>query len=177
MENQTKTSAINHGLYLGAFLSLTTVIAYAVSLDLFTKWWWGIGLLIAIIVFGIVSSMKSKSIQNGFISFKEAFSSYFIAIAIGLIISTIVSAIIFNVVDPDAAITLKQKIMDSQVEMMRNFGAPEDAIAETVDKLEAQENMFSIGSILQSLAFQLIGFSIVGLIVALVVKKTDPDTE
>lgn len=177
METSTKSSAINHGLYLGAFLALATVIAYAVNLDLFTKWWWGIGLLIAIIVFGIISSMKSKNIQNGFISFKQAFSSYFITIAIGLIISTVVSVIIFNFIDPDAAITLKEKIMDSQVEMMRNFGAPEEAIANAVEKLEAQENMFSIGSIFQSMAFQLIGFSVVGLIVALVVKKNNPDAE
>ena len=171
---QIKPSAINWGLYLGATLTLFTVLGY-VNLDLYTKWWFGIGSLIVIIVFGIISAMKSKGVLEGFITFKEAFSSYFITVATGLIISTIVSVLIFNFIDPDAAITLKEKILDTTVEMMRNFNAPEEAIAEAVEKMEAEENMFAIGKVLQSLAFQLIGFSVVGLIVALVVKKNNPD--
>jgi hypothetical protein len=176
MEKTIKSSAINWGLYLGATLALLTISGY-VNLDLYTKWWFGIGMMVLIIIFGIVSSMKAKGLLNEFITFKEAFSSYFITIAIGLIISTIVSLIIFNFIDPDAAITLKEKVLDSSVEMMRNFNAPEEAIAEAVEKMEADENMFAIGKVLQSLAFQLVGFSIVGLIVALVVKKNNPDAE
>ncbi len=176
MEKTIKSSAINWGLYLGVVLSLFTVLGY-MNLDLYTKWWYGIIMLIVIIVFGIISSMKSKKILNGFISFKEAFSSYFITIALGFIISTVISIIIFNFVDPEAATTLQEKIIDVQVQMMRRFGAPEDAIAQAVTKLEEQDNMFSIGNMLQSLAFQLIGYSIVGLIVALVVKKNNPEAE
>jgi len=176
MEKSIKSIATNYGLYLGATLSLLTVLGY-VNLDLFTKWWFGIGMLILIIIFGIVSAMKSRGALNGFISFKEAFTSYFITIALGLAISTIISILIFNFIDPDAAITLKEKILDSTVQMMQNFGAPEEAIAETVEKMEAEENMFAIGKTFQSLAFQLIGYSIVGLIVALVVKKNNPDAK
>jgi len=174
MEKSIKSLATNWGLYLGGALSLLTVLGY-VNLDLFTKWWFGIGMLILIIIFGIISAMKSRGLLNGFISFKEAFTSYFITIALGLVISTIVSILIFNFIDPDAAITLKEKILDSTVQMMQNFGAPEDAIAQTVEKMEADESMFAIGKVLQSLAFQLIGYSVVGLIVALVVKKNNPD--
>ena len=174
MEKTIKSSAINWGLYLGVTLALSTVLGY-INLDLYTKWWFGIGMMILIIVFGIISVMKAKGLLGGFISFKESFTSYFITIALGLVISTVVSIIIFNFVDPDAALTLKEKIMDSTVEMMQNFGAPEEAIAEAVEKMEADENIFAIGKVLQSLAFQLIGFSVVGLIVALVVKKNNPD--
>ena len=174
MEKSIKSLAINWGLYLGVTLALSTVLGY-INLDLYTKWWFGIGMMILIIVFGIISAMKAKGLLGGFISFKESFTSYFITIALGLVISTVVSIIIFNFVDPDAALTLKEKIMDSTVEMMQNFGAPEEAIAEAVEKMEADENIFAIGKVLQSLAFQLIGFSVVGLIVALVVKKNNPD--
>ncbi|NNC50003.1 MAG: DUF4199 domain-containing protein [Flaviramulus sp.] len=176
MEKSIKSLATNWGLYLGITLALFTVMGY-VNLDLFTKWWFGIGTLIVIIVFGIISAMKSRGLAEGFISFKEAFTSYFITVALGLAISTVVSIIIFNFIDPDAAIALKEKILNSTVEMMENFGAPEDAIAETVEKMEEEENMFAIGKVLQSLAFQLIGYSVVGLIAALVVKKNNPDAE
>ena len=39
MEPTTKSTAINNGLYLGAIISLISVIIYAVNLDLFTEWW------------------------------------------------------------------------------------------------------------------------------------------
>src|SRR5690606_2001315 len=103
-----------------------------------------------------------------------AFSAYFIAIAIGIVIRSVVSYVIFNVIDPDAAKLLQEKILDSQVAMMRGFGAPEDAIADVVEQIEKEENMFALSKVVQSIAFQLIGFSVVGLIVALVVKKEDP---
>ncbi|ULC58874.1 DUF4199 domain-containing protein [Flaviramulus sp. BrNp1-15] len=174
MEKSIKSLAVNWGLYLGITLVVFTILGY-VNLDLFTKWWFGISMLILIIVFGIISAMKSKGLLGGFISFKNAFTSYFITIALGLAISTVVSIIIFNFIDPEAAITLKEKILDSTVEMMKGFGAPEEAIAEAVEKMEAEDNMFSIGKTLQNFIFQLIGYIIVGLIVALVVKKNNPD--
>ena len=174
MEKSMKSLATNWGLYLGVILALLGVIGY-VNLDLLTKWWFGISMLILIIVFGIVSSMKSKALQGGFISFKLAFTSFFITVALGLVVSTFVTIVIYNFVDPEAAVTLKEKIIDSQAEMMQNFGAPEEAIAKALEEFEAQENMFAIGQVLKSLAFQLIGYIIVGLIAALVIKKNNPD--
>ncbi|MEO8934613.1 MAG: DUF4199 domain-containing protein [Xanthomarina sp.] len=174
METSIKSNAINYGLYLGGALALLTIYAYAVNLDLFTKWWYGIALMVLVIVFGIISSVTSKKLFAGIISFKGAFSSYFITIAIGIIISAVVSYIIFNVIDPDAAKLLQEKILDSQVAMMRGFGAPEDSIADVVEQIESEDNMFALGKVLQSIAFQLVGFSVVGLIVAMVVKKDVP---
>jgi len=175
MENSIKSSAINYGLYLGGFLSLLTVLVYAVKLDLMTNMWYGISLLLLIVVFGIISIAKGKGIQEGFISFKQSFTAYFLTILIGLVISTIVTYIIFNIVDPDAAIVLKEKTIEASIKMMEGFGAPPDAIAEQVDKLE-KGNQFSIGNIVQSLVFQLVMFSIIGLIAAAIMKK-NPDTE
>ena len=80
---------------------------------------------------------------------------------------------IFNFIDPEAAVVLKDLMLNSQVEMMRNFGAPEESIVQIVEEFEKQDNMFSMGNVLQSLAFQLVGFSIVGLIAALIMKKSD----
>jgi len=177
MEKSLKSIASNYGLYLGAILALLTVIAYGVNLDLFTKIWFGLSLLALIIVFGIISISKSKKMQDGFISFKDAFTSYFITILIGIVISALVSYIVFGFVDTEAATVIQEKVVESQIQMMENFGAPEEAIAETVDKMEAQGNMYAIGNVLQSLLWQLAGFSVVGLIIAAIMKKNNPDAE
>ena len=94
---------------------------------------------------------------------------------IGLVISAFVSIIIFNFIDPEAAVVLKEKLMDSQVQTMRNWGAPEESVAAVVEEFEKQDNMYSIGNVLQSILFQIIGFSIVGLIASLIIKR-NPET-
>jgi uncharacterized membrane protein (UPF0182 family) len=174
MKKSLKSIATNYGLYLGILLALVTVLAYAVNLELLTNMWLGIVLLLVIIVFGIIAVAKVKQAQNGFASFKESFTSFFITVLVGLLISTVVSFLIFNVVDTDAAETLKQKTIEKTVQMMEGFNTPVEAIDKTVEQMESQ-NQFGIVGILKSLAGQLVLFSIIGLIVAAAMKKNNPD--
>ena len=174
MESSIKSNSINRGLYLGGFLALVTILGYALNMELLVKWWLGILLLIVIVVFGIVSVAKAKDIQEGIISFKEAFSAYFLTVAVGVAISVVFNIILFNFVDPDAATELQQKIVENTINMMEGFGAPADAIAEQVDKME-NDNQFSIGNQLMSVAYQFIFYAVIGLIVAAVMKKSNPD--
>ena len=175
MEKSLKSSSSTYGIYIGLILAALTIIGYSVSLDLFTKWWFGIIFLLTIIVIGIMSAMNARKLLGGYISFKNAFTSYFIAVLVGVLVSSIVSILIFNVVDPDAANILQEKIIESQVVMLENFGTPQEAIDKVVTDMQASGSMYSIGNILKSIAFQLVGYSIVGLIVAAVVKKNDPN--
>ncbi|TCK68914.1 uncharacterized protein DUF4199 [Winogradskyella wandonensis] len=175
MEKSLKSSSINYGLYLGLILASLTIIGYAVSLELFTKWWFGISMLIIVIVFGIISSMNAKKALGGFISFKEAFTAYFITILVGILLSALVSIIIFNFIDPESAVVLQDMIIENQLDMMQRFGAPQESIDAALEQMQANGSMYSIGNIVKSIAFQLIGFSIVGLIVALVVRRKDPN--
>jgi phenylpyruvate tautomerase PptA (4-oxalocrotonate tautomerase family) len=174
MENSVKSSAIQYGLYLGLMLSSFTIIGYAVNIEILTKWWLGIILFILIIVIGIVSTAKAKSILNGFISFKEAFTAWFTTIVVGILISTVVSILIFNVVDLEAAALVKQASIEATVSMMENFGTPQETIDMAITEME-NTNQFAIGNLLKSLAWQFLFYAIVGLLIALIMKKTDPD--
>ncbi len=176
MEKSLKSIATNYGLYLGALLALLTVIAYAVDLSLMSNTWYGIFILIAIIVFGIISVAKTKQAQNSFATFKEAFTSYFITVLIGLVISTLVSYLLFNFIDTDAAAVIKEQTIEKTVEMLEGFNTPSDVIAQSVEQIESQDQ-FSIGNIIKGLAGYLVLFSIIGLIVAAAMKKSNPDTE
>ncbi len=175
MEKTIKSIATNYGLYLGALMSSVTVIAYAVNLEILTKWWVGISLFVAIIVFGVISITKSKSELGGYIDLKGAFTSYFITVLVGLVISSVVSVLIFNFIDPEAAITLKEKIIETSIEMMKGFNAPEDAIAEAVTQMEEAPSQFAVGSLVQSLFIQLVIYSVIGLIASLIMKKNNED--
>lgn len=174
MENSKKSIAINYGLYLGSLLAILTALAYAINLDLLTNMWYGIFIFIAIIVFGIISVAKTKQLQNGFATFKESFTSYFITVLIGLLVSTIVSYLLFNFIDTEAANILKEKTIESTIQMLESFNTPADKIVETVEQIESQ-NQYSILNILKGLAGYLVFFSIIGLIVAAAMKKTNPN--
>ena len=176
MENQLKTLTTKNGTYLGLFLIASTVIAYSVNLELFLKPWFGIVLFFFVLGFGIYSTVGYKKQLNGFISFKQAFSSFILPIIIGMLLSSVVSFILFNFVDTEAATFLKEKTIEMTVNMMEGFGAPEASITEAVSKLEDQ-NQFGIVGILKSLAFQIVFYAVVGLIVALSFKKKDPNLE
>ena len=175
MEKSVKSSALNYGLYLGLGLSLLTVIIYATeNYDLFVKWWFGIGLFILIVIVGILSANKSKGILGGFISFKEAFGSYFLTILVGTLISTIVSYIIFAVVDPDAAKELQEQVLIATKQSMERFGAPQETINEQLAKARDTDS-FPIGTQIKNYAIGLVVYSVVGLIAAAIIKKKNPD--
>ncbi|APY11748.1 DUF4199 domain-containing protein [Seonamhaeicola sp. S2-3] len=177
MEKSFKSIAKEYGLYLGAALTLWTVIAYVINLELLVNFWMNLLIIpVAIIAFGVVSTAKSKGILGGYMSFKEAFTSYFITVAIGIVISFVVSFILFNVIDPEAANTLKEITTEKTISMMENFGAPAEKIAEQVEAIENQ-NIFSLKTQLLQIAQSLVFFTIIGLIVALIMKKNKPETE
>jgi hypothetical protein len=174
MEKSIKSSAINYGLYLGIALALLSVIAYAIDLSLMTKFWYGSIYWIAIIVMGILSVANSKKLLNGFISFKDCLGSWVLTISLGLVISTLVSFIIFGVIDPDAAKQLQQLTIESSIAMMEGFNTPPEAIAEAVERME-QQNNYSIGNMLLGTVISIVIFTIIGLIVSAFMKKSDPD--
>jgi len=174
MEKSLRSSAVQYGLYVGLILSAFTIVAYAVNLELLTKWWLGIILFLVIIIMGIVSTAKARGLLNGFISFKQAFTAWFITIVVGIGISTLVNILIFNVIDPEAAEMVKQASIEASVSMMENFGAPQETIDQAIAEIE-NTNQFAVGNLLKSLAFQFLFYAVIGLIVALIMKKSDPD--
>jgi len=175
MEKTLKSISTNNGLVLGLILSLISVLVYAINLDLFTKWWLGIILFLIAIGYGAYSGIVFKK-QQKFLTFKEAFSSYFITIAIGTLIATVVGIIIFTFVDPDAAQYLNEQILILTKETMQNFGMPEEAMQEALMEAEKTDN-FSLGAQSQAYVIRLVIYSIVGLIVALIIKKNNPAEE
>ncbi len=174
MEKSLRSIAINYGLYIGLILAAFTIVSYAIDITLLTTWWIGIILLITIIVLGIISVAKAKKSLGGFISFKQAFTAWFTTIVVGLIISTVVNIVLFNVIDPGAAETIKQASIEASVSMMEKFGAPQTEIDKAIAGIEDQ-NQFEIVTLLKSLAWQFLFYAIIGLIIAAVMKKSDPD--
>ncbi|TBW28982.1 DUF4199 domain-containing protein [Gramella sp. KN1008] len=173
MESSSKKLATSYGVYLGIALVLVSVLIYAFSLELMTEWYMMVINLVLILVLSIMAVRQAKKIHPGLFSFKSAFATYFLTIFLGLLIATVFSLLLFNVIDPDAAQTLKELTMEKQMAMLENFGVPEAQINEQMAKME-QENTFSLKNVLIGFASQLVLFSLIGLIIALIFREKEP---
>ncbi|MDG1064130.1 MAG: DUF4199 domain-containing protein [Flavobacteriaceae bacterium] len=168
-----KKNAINHGTMLGLMLGLSTTLMYALNAELFLKWWVGILSLLLVIAMGIISTAKSKGLLGGFMTFKEAFTAYFITTAVGLAISTAVGILIFTVIDPELASYLNEQSLLMVQDMMARFGAPQEEIDKAIAEA-AQVDNFSIMSQAKSYFSLLIFHSVLGLLIGLIFKKAAP---
>ncbi len=165
-----KKNGITYGVILGVFSILLTTIIYVVDLELFTSMWLGIISIIISLTIGVVLLMKTKKDMNGIISFKEAFTTYFLAAVIGSTMSILFQILLFNVVDTEAKSVLNDITVAYTVEVMEKWGTPASSIEEAVAAIRETDN-YSPVNLLKGLAFGLVFSAILGLILALIFKS------
>jgi hypothetical protein len=170
MNEIIKKNGINYGIISGVIGVLATAIMYAVDLSLFVNMWVGFGILIVYIIIGCMLLSKTKKELNGVFSFKEAFTTYFISALIGIVLSTLFSFLLFNVIDTDAREKVSELLIKSQVEMLEKFNTPASKINETVAKLE-ENSQFSGKGLFWGFLQSLVGSIIFGLILAAIFKS------
>jgi hypothetical protein len=147
---------------------------YALNQELFLEWWIGIITILIVIGTGIVATAKAKGLLGGFMTFKEAFSAYFITIAVGLLISTALGILIFTIIDPDLASYLNEQSLEVTRTFMERFNTPEADMEAALDEMRKTDN-FSIANQSKSYVFQLIFQAVIGLLVGLIFKRKDPN--
>lgn len=170
MNQIVKKNGISFGIGMAVFSILFTTVVYVVDLSLFTKWYFGIISLLIYLILYIWLLVKTKAALGGQMTFKEAFTTFFLAMVISGVIGTIFYFVLFNLVDPGAKEELKELTIKTQVEMFQKFDMPKEKMAEMVAEFEKQDN-YSISSLLFGLAIQLCIGSIFGLILALIFKS------
>ncbi|WP_433833315.1 DUF4199 domain-containing protein [Flavobacterium anhuiense] len=160
-----KKNGVTYGVMIGIASALVTATIYAIDLNLFTAWWIGILGIVISLTISIILLSKTKKELNGVFPFKDAFTTYFIAAVIGILISTTFNIVLFNVVDPGAKDTLSEIMIKYTVGMMQKFGTPASAINETIAKMK-ESNPYSTFELLKGSVFAMVISAIFGLIFA-----------
>lgn len=176
MNEIIKKNGINYGIISGVIGILVTAIMYAVDLSLFVNVWVGLGVLLIYIIIGCMLLSKTKKDLKGIFSFKEAFTTYFISALIGIVLSTLFSFLLFNVIDTEAREKVSELLIKSQVEMLEKFNTPASAINETVAKLE-ENSQYSAKGLFWGFLQSLVGSIIFGLILAAIFKSKSPNRD
>lgn len=175
MNEIIKKNGIKFGIISGIIGILSVLIPYSLWLELMIKWWYGIGFLVIYFIIGCFLLIDTKKKLDNYISFKDAFTTYFISAVIGILIGLVFNIILFNFIDTEVASQIKDLNIENTVAMMKKFGAPSSSIKETVEKLN-DYNQFGIFEQLKGIIWSIIGSTIFGLILAAIFKSKSQQT-
>ncbi len=170
MNEIIKKNGITFGVIMGVISVLITTIIYAVNIEWFTSMWIGLISMAIFIAVGVTLVSKTKKQLGGQITFKEAFTTYFLAAVIGSTISVLFNIVLFNFIDPTAKETLQELTIKYSVEMMQKFGTPASAINEAVKEMQKTDN-YAPGNQLFGLVVSFIISALFGLVLALIFKN------
>lgn len=176
MKDIIKKTGINFGLIFGFILALITLYAFVIDSSIFGNMWIMLIPFAIVIILGLLAIGTAKKAMDGFISFKEGFTTFFIMIALGTLIATIVNILIFNIVAPEFKETVKEIQITKTTEMMESFNVPYEQIDEAIEKLK-EDDQFSIPKQMLSYVMGLAIYSIFGLLLALILKRNNPEFE
>lgn len=165
MNEIIKKNGVTFGILTGIVSVLITTIIYVVNVELFMSMWFGFSSIAIYLTISIILLSKTKKELKGVFTFKEAFTTYFIATIIGIVISVAFNILLFNFIDPSLKDTLREMTIKYSVEMMQKFGTPASAINEAIKDMEANDQ-YSILGLLKGSVFSIAFSSIFGLIFA-----------
>ena len=173
MKEEVKSTASRFGIIAAVISIAYTLIAYLFDLSLMVNPWMGIALWVIGLVIYIVAVSQTRNKLGGFISFRDAFSSFILAYIISSLLATAFNILLFTAIDPGAAEELQDMSIEATVEMLENFGAPTSQIEDTIDQMEGT-NQFSVLQVVEGFFWGIVVYAIIGLIVAAIMKRNPP---
>lgn len=173
MNNAVKSAASKYGPIIAAIGITYTLLAYLIDMKLMVNMWAGISLWVINFILLIISVRAAKKMMDGFISFKNAFSTFLLTFVLSSLLTTVFAILLFGVVDTDAADQLQELTIETSVSFMEKLGTPESEIEKQVAAME-ENNQFSALSQVKGFFMGIVFYAILGLIVAAVMKKDKP---
>ncbi|MDX5449205.1 MAG: DUF4199 domain-containing protein [Bacteroidota bacterium] len=167
-----------NGMKFGGIIAIISIVyyllAYVMDESLFVtpyQWLLRIGYLVLLII-GVTQARKA---MGGYISFRDAFSTYMIGALINILATFVVTSLLYYVVDPELPERIKDLSIQQAVDMAESFGAPPEQIDQIIEKSEEQAaERMGFTSQLMGVAFSIVGNAILALIIAAFFKKVPP---
>jgi hypothetical protein len=163
------------GLLGSAITSGITLILYMLDKSLLANWLVGIVFLLFFLAWPIIGAVSAKRQNEGHIALPKALLMVVVVGMSYMIGATIFAALLYNVVDPD----LPEYLTEASVEQMMVFmdGMPEEMIDEQISAVEERmAGQTTIVGQLTSLMFMLVVYSVLGVIVALIIRSKNPQS-
>ena len=165
---------LEFGVLLGLISIGIGVLYYSLGIEFMIKWWVGlINLAVSIFLICFFALRYRKSI-GGYMNYWNAFFALVIILTISGVISTIYNMILFHVIDPELPVKMHDAILQTTVQWMEDFKVPQSEIDKVIDKMQSQQNQYSVGRQLIGIIWVILGSAIISFIIAAFVKKSRP---
>lgn len=175
MDERIKAIVIRFGLIAALVFVGYDLYGYFVDVSVFGDFWLGIMRIVAVITILFVGGLRAKSVFGGYISFRDVFRTIVLSGLIASLILTAVQIILFIYVDPDFATKINEAVVDNMVKMGEASGATPEQIAKQMETLKSS-NEFTFQGLFQKIMYSILGYSLLGLFSALILKKEKPIT-
>ena len=182
MDATTKRIAINYGLLVSAVSVGYTLVTYIINEEWMSSQMGGILMLVAILVIPYFGVREFKKANEGYATFREAFSAYLLPLIVSAVVGLGFNWVLHNLIDTELAVRTGERIYERFAEMpeeqrkgvMAFMGAGNEAELKA-KSIEMATEQASIMGILKSTGVGIIMYAVIGLIVAAVTKKNRPE--
>lgn len=171
-----KDYILKNGLILGALNVILLLLSYTLGVDFFLNDSWSIVKPIIPYILLIYFVINYKKLIGGFISFKETFTVTLGTAVCGAFIATFFSILLFNFIDPDFAVLLKDATIEKMVVQLDQLpeSNPMYSTFESLIEQTQEENIYSASNQGSAFFYSLFFHIIFSLIIAAFVKKDKP---
>ncbi len=164
---------LTYGAILGLVQAIYLGILYVIGIEALSNFWFTLILFpLSIFLTFLFALRVRKEDFGGFWKFKDAFIAFFVMGAVGGIVTTLWSLLLYNVIDPKLGHDLAEQIMENTLEMMEKWDAPEEQIEKTMDDLAGLPDDFKPAGLLLSYAKSLVWYAILGMIGGAITRKS-----
>lgn len=175
MDKPSFKPAVEIGLISLMVSTVFLISAYVFDLSLLTSFGAGIVIIVIRAVLLALSPIQVRKKAGGFISFKHAFSAVVISTLVSSIPYLIIAFLLFKVIDPDAAVQMKELTIQATADSMQSWGVDQATIDQSIEEID-KTDQYSFASLFKGLLTSVIVAALYGLIVAAIVKK-NPEFE
>jgi uncharacterized protein DUF4199 len=173
-KSQTNTGIV-YGLICGVSVIAYTIILYVAGVEWYTSWLAFMTFVIPVVI-AFLGGVRQRKLQGGYITFKEVLKTVFIIFIISVILDTIFSYLLLNVIDVPFREAVMQDAAIRMEKFMIKMGTPQDAIDKAMQDFDNPDN-FSAKKVLVGVFFRMIVWFIVAVIIAAIIKKKRPEFE
>ena len=171
-----KDYILKNGLILGSISIILLLASYAIGVDFLLNDTWSIvkGIFPYIVLIFLV--IEYKKLAGGYISFKETFTVTLGITVAGAFLSTFFSILLFNFIDPDFAVQLKDFTVEKLAVQLDQLpeSNPMYSVMETLIEQTQEEDIYSISNQASALFYSLFFHILFSAVIAAFIKKDKP---
>ena len=136
----------------------------------------GIAYLGYVIMIGLAATaaLVQKKANGGYLEFAEALKICFTVFVLALVIQTLFTWLLLNVIDPHFKAVLKDAVIKKMQEVYSQFGITQDKIDKAITEEQTIDH-YSLKEMSMGFAFSCIVHFVIALVIAAIVKKKKAD--